>query len=357
MQENRALVDNVRTANIGRRFDGFIHNAWYVAAWSDEIRNDQPLARVICGQPIVFWRDSDGSPVGQFDRCPHRFAPLSMGKVSNGTLSCGYHGLEFNAEGRCIKSPHGPTPTAAKLQTYQLAEKYRAVWIWIGDATQADVGLIPSLPHFECVPDSAFTAGYVAADANYLLYLDNLIDLSHADYVHANTLGGGALSRAKGRIEEHEHSVIVRWEAKNEVPLPVRVDFGLFKASDRLDRWTEVAWFAPSVVALEDGGVLTGGDRKDSIVTRTCHFLTPETERSSHYFFGATRNFGIADSNLNQRMGNALLEIFTNEDKPMIAGQQARIGSADFWSLNPVLLRSDAGAVKMRRIIDRMLSE
>ena len=82
----------------------FLRNAWYVAAWSGEVA-DAPLARTLLGEPVVLFRVEDGAPVALQDRCCHRQLPLSMGKVVGSEIQCGYHGLRFDAEGRCNHVP------------------------------------------------------------------------------------------------------------------------------------------------------------------------------------------------------------------------------------------------------------
>ena len=85
----------------------YLRNAWYVAAWSDDLVEGQLLARTILKEPIVLFRKSDGNVAALQDRCPHRFAPLHMGKVVDGDrVQCPYHGLEFNASGACVLNPH-----------------------------------------------------------------------------------------------------------------------------------------------------------------------------------------------------------------------------------------------------------
>src|SRR5216684_6797167 len=77
----------------------FIRNAWYIAAWADELQ-EKPLARRICNDPIVLFRDPGGQPAALVDRCCHRSAPLSLGEVVAEGIQCGYHGLTFDGSGR-----------------------------------------------------------------------------------------------------------------------------------------------------------------------------------------------------------------------------------------------------------------
>ena len=62
----------------------YLRNAWYVAAWSDDLADGQLLNRTILKEPVVLFRKSDGNVAALQDRCPHRFAPLHMGKIVDG---------------------------------------------------------------------------------------------------------------------------------------------------------------------------------------------------------------------------------------------------------------------------------
>ena len=85
----------------------FLRNAWYCAGFSSDLEPGKTRAITMLGEPVVLYRKEDGAPVALADRCPHRFAPLSSGRVCEGQLQCGYHGLRFDASGQCTHNPHG----------------------------------------------------------------------------------------------------------------------------------------------------------------------------------------------------------------------------------------------------------
>src|SRR4051812_26504091 len=122
----------------------FLRNAWYMAGWAGELGRE-PLARRLVGEAIVLYRKENGDPVALQDRCPHRFAPLSRGKLHQDTIECGYHGLRFDAAGQCVLNPHGNChiPQGAKVRSYPLVEKNTLAWIWMGTPELADPSLIP----------------------------------------------------------------------------------------------------------------------------------------------------------------------------------------------------------------------
>src|SRR3546814_11561118 len=113
----------------------YLRNAWYAAAWSEEI-GGTPLGRTFLEQPVVLFRETDGTTVALADRCPHRFAPLSKGKLVGNAIECPYHGLRFGADGQCVHNYHGPVTKAASVHRYPVMECYGLAWIWMGDAGQ-----------------------------------------------------------------------------------------------------------------------------------------------------------------------------------------------------------------------------
>src|SRR3954471_20226730 len=177
------------------RMTMWMRNCWQVVAFSSEIV-DAPLACTVCGEPIVLFRTPAGDAVALADRCPHRFVPLSLGRVVGDQIQCGYHGLCFDAEGTCVRVPGQDTvPSRARVRKYPLVERYAFAWIWLGDVTLADPATIPD---FHWVDDPAWAAvnGYHHFGANYQLVNDNLLDLSHESFVHKETIGNESVAEA-----------------------------------------------------------------------------------------------------------------------------------------------------------------
>lgn len=168
----------------------FLGNAWYVAGFADEVTAEVLLARTICGTPLLLYRDPDSALVAMRDACPHRSAPLSLGVYSEGVVSCRYHGLAYGRGGQCVANPHGPVTTALAGRTWPVAERYGLCWVWPGDTDQADPGLIPDLSIIDETHANGKFQCYMSTAANYQLCTDNILDLSHTDYLHPDTLGG-----------------------------------------------------------------------------------------------------------------------------------------------------------------------
>ncbi len=122
----------------------FLRNCWYATGWSRDFAPEALTAVTILNEPIVIYRKSDRAAVALQDRCCHRFAPLSMGRIEGDDLRCMYHGLKFAPSGKCIEIPGQPKiPPQALVRRFPIADKYSVAWIWMGDTALADESLIP----------------------------------------------------------------------------------------------------------------------------------------------------------------------------------------------------------------------
>ena len=331
----------------------YLANAWYQAGWSEEVTSAQPLVRTLLDQPILLWRDDVGELHAVLDMCPHRFAPLSEGKIKGGKVVCGYHGLEFGTDGKCVHNPHGPVTKTMCVRSYPVFEKHFAVWIWMGEPERASETPIPDLSFIDRTPESARIFGIMPTQANFRLLTDNIMDLSHADYLHPTTLGG-IMSNSKAKSWEEDGKVTVEWTSVATDPIPAAA--AMLPEDAKADTWTQVEWQAPALMILRTATVATGAQRGPDDEAWTLHNMVPETIDRSHYFFCSVRGFLTDDEGFSAYLKSALKQAFEDEDKPMIEAQQRRIGSRDFWDLNPILLKSDAAAIRVRRKLDAMIA-
>ena len=155
-----------------------------------------PRAVTLLGRRLVVWRSPDGSVVAAPDRCPHREAPLSLGRVSAGCLVCCYHGWTFGDGGRCVDVPStgagSPIPPRAHLPVMATAERYGLVWVCPG-TPPAD-----GIPHIGYEDDPAYrriNSGVEEWTTSALRMTDNFLDIAHFPYVHTGTLAAGAEQR------------------------------------------------------------------------------------------------------------------------------------------------------------------
>lgn len=331
----------------------YLHDTWYMAGWTEDLPAGAMLARRIAGQDIVLYRDGAGQPVALHDRCPHRFAPLSAGKLEGDALRCGYHGVAFGRSGECVDNPHGAKVSALCVRSFPAAERHTAIWLWLGDAALADASLIPDLSFIDAVPPLARIASYLPTAANYELLTDNILDLSHADYLHASSLGG-MMTSAETRCHEDGGKVTVSWEAKDCDPPPAFA--AQLPKGARAHILIAVEWQAPAVMVLTVNVVEAGTPMRAEDTSYTLHLMTPEDEQNTHYFFCNTRPYRQEDAEFTAFLRKTLTYAFSQEDKPMLEAQQGRLGSADFEDLQPVLLGVDKAAALARRSLRTMIA-
>jgi phenylpropionate dioxygenase-like ring-hydroxylating dioxygenase large terminal subunit len=336
-----------------------LHNTWYVAALAKELGPKAFLSRKLLDISVLMYRKGDGTAVAMQDRCPHRFAPLSLGKRVGDEVQCVYHGLRFDSNGACTHSPHGDgqVPARACVRSFAMVERYGFLWIWMGDASRADATLIPHYPLLDKPLPTAVAHGYMHMPANYQLIVDNVMDLSHVDHVHGPLLNtAGKLSPQKPPVTEDGNTVLVRWEWQQQPPM------GLFAPllpdlSGEAEQFVQVQWTAPSNMFLTVGAVQGSRDYERGLISWDFHLLTPESETSTHYFFGSLRNFMVEDAAFNDAKLENMIYTFKTEDEPLIAAVQAEMGTTDFWSCKPALLSCDPAPVKARRRLQALIDE
>ena len=334
----------------------FPRNAWYTASWSKDL-TDEPVAQTILGDDIVLFRGPDGAPAALEDRCCHRAAPLSRGKVVSGTLRCGYHGLTFDTSGQCVEVPiQTSIPAAARVRSYPVQERWNVVWIWMGDPALADPDKITPLPWLDD-PGWKVTPGHIHLDANGQLLVDNLLDFSHVTYLHPTTLAGDPReAKTPLRTERHSDGLRVgRWMIDFDPPPLFAKAGGL--VGKRCDRWQFANWRPPCLVFMDVGLAATGtgapeGDRSQGISLWSTHMITPETETTCHYRFGFARNFSQDDQAMSDLLFNGAVTTFL-EDKAMIEAQQRKLRGASLEGL--VDISADAAQLQARRILGEMV--
>jgi phenylpropionate dioxygenase-like ring-hydroxylating dioxygenase large terminal subunit len=335
-----------------------LKNTWYIAAWDEEIPPGRLFDRVLLEKRILFFRDTGGTVRAIGDRCPHRFAPLHLGVHCGDSVQCKYHGLEFGSDGRCVRNPHGNgvIPQAAHVPAYPTVERYGAIWIWLGDPKLADPATVPVFPLLN--PDAyAVGHGYLRAKANYQLEADNILDLSHIEFMHP-LFATEAVRR--GKIESSQEGNVVwskRFITNDHLPPFLEELFGLAPGTE-VDRWLDCRWQVPALIELYSGATLAGHSRSDGTEAPGVHFFTPETQSTTHYFYGmcCPRSLGPQAQEIAQQRTDAVRGPFESEDLPVVEGQQAMIGDADFMSLRPLLMPGDAAAAKARRVLEKLIS-
>lgn len=334
----------------------FLKNCWYVAAWGSEVGNT-PFARVICGEPVVMFRTEDGRAAALEDRCCHRNLPLSMGKVEGNSLRCGYHGLLFDRGGSCVEVPgQSQIPPGAQVKRYVLIERWKLLWIWIGDAAKADETHLPDW-HYIDDPAWAAIAGNDAKPipmrCNWELHNDNLLDLSHVVYVHPGTLGSAGMERYPVRTERFDRSVrMTRWMPDVQ-PMPMWAK--LLDLKGNMDRWQVAEIVLPSHCTIDAGFAPAGKSAPEEDRARSSYLTilltaTPETETTSFMFYAQIRNFAIDDAELTRRFADNSRIIFEEDVTVLEAQQRVYAARPDAPTVD---INVDAPALAMRRLVQQ----
>jgi vanillate O-demethylase monooxygenase subunit len=341
----------------------FLRNTWYVAAWSQDVVAGEIFARRILDEPIVFFRDAAGAASAIADYCPHRFAPLSLGKMlPGGRLQCGYHGLEFDGSGRCVHNPHGNgvIPPAARVPSYPVAERHGIVWIWMGNRP-ADEDRIPDFSIFDTAGDRLGRHDHIVFDANIDFVTTNLLDLSHVSFLHDGILGNQETIAAETDVRQDGNTLYVTREQRN-VPIPELYRLTHKPGVVRGDLWRVMRWDAPGCMILDAGTTDPGTSRDEGSGYYGIHLLTPETGTTTHYHFSSVRRIGSAAESTDEDVKSEIARLrriaFEGQDAPMMAAQQRTIRDLEAHGrmLRPALLSVDAGPMRYRRIMDQLLA-
>lgn len=338
----------------------FQKNAWYVAATPAEI-DGRPLGRKVCNESMVLFRGPDGQVAALEDFCPHRGAPLSLGRVCEGKLVCGYHGLEMGCDGKTVAMPGQRVRGFPPIRAYPVVERHGFIWVWPGDASRADPALIHPLPWAED-PQWAYGGGLYHIACDYRLMIDNLMDLTHETYVHADSIGQKEIDEAPPATRVEGGEVITSRFMEN-IQAPPFWQMALrahgLPDDQPVDRWQICRFSPPSHVMIEVGVALAGrggydAAPQDKVSSIVVDFITPETETSIHYFWGMARRFRPDDEALTAAIREGQGKIFA-EDLEMLERQQRNLLA---WPERRLLmLNIDAGGVQSRKMIERLIAE
>jgi len=334
-----------------------VKNAWYVAAWPDQVTSKEIFSRTICGEAMVFFRDVTGQPVALEDTCPHRMMPLSQGWLEEDcTVRCGYHGMRFDGSGHCVEVPgQAKIPERATVHAFPVVERHGSIWVWPGDASAADPATVPGIFAPNDHPDWTVVRGVTHVAGNYQLLNDNLLDLTHETYVHRDSLGHESISQAPIEIEQEGDDITVTRWIPDHIPAPFW-KAALGKGDVRCDRWQIIHFTPPATLLLEVGvapveAKARDGNRGAGAEGFNSHALTPETEDSTWYFYTFGRKFLRDDKTLDERLQTSVAGII-DQDKATIeavAANMSRHPNREF-----INLKADGGALRARRVVAKM---
>jgi phenylpropionate dioxygenase-like ring-hydroxylating dioxygenase large terminal subunit len=329
----------------------FPKNAWYVAAAAHALGR-AILKRTIAEEQLILYRTEAGSPVAMLDICPHRHAPLSLGRLVGDNIECGYHGITFDCSGKCIRIP-GESKILERFAatTFPAIERWGFIWIWLGEKNPDDA-VLPQPFKWQTEPGWCPMDGYVHVNGNYQLLVDNLLDLSHEAFAHRNTIGNDAVADTPAVTTVKDGTIEVFRFMKNCSPPKLFVKVAGFDSN--IDRYQKITYYPPCFVAIEVWAAPTGTEDK-RLKWWVLNALTPETARSTHYFWGVPRGFKQDDRALTEALKAGVYRTF-DEDKAIIEQQQVILDRVPLEKRS-VFTPADQAPTRARQMVAEMLAQ
>jgi phenylpropionate dioxygenase-like ring-hydroxylating dioxygenase large terminal subunit len=217
-----------------------IPNQWYPVLQSSRLgRRPKALRRM--GEDLVLWRDHTGRAICLRDRCPHRGASLSRGRVRDGQIECPYHGFRFEAGGACSLMPcegaGAHIPAGLRVEPFATREDHGLVWLFWGDPALAP----PEVPWFD-----EFAGGVAGAASgsfdwplNYVRTIESNFDVHHFRFVHGSVMPGvgtvvdpyevevaGGWIKTRGELRREGRSQGIRFRVEFKLPSVSLLEFG-----------------------------------------------------------------------------------------------------------------------------------
>ena len=185
-----------------------IYNQWYVILESKEIGRKKPIQVKRLNETLALWRNKDGSLYCITDRCCHRGASLSDGKVIDNKLECPFHGFQFGQDGKVKLIPangkNASIPASQHVKSYSTYENYGLVWIWWGDEAKKTEKPF----FFEELATMSYATYIDKWNTHYSRCIENQLDVVHLPFVHKTTIGGGNKTLVHGPVVEREGDLL-----------------------------------------------------------------------------------------------------------------------------------------------------
>ena len=328
-----------------------LYDNWYVAGLGEEFQHDL-LDKTLLERSIVFYRKADGELVALQNRCAHRSFPLSKSKLIGDNIRCGYHGIVYNPEGQIIDVPcQTNCPKNASVRKYPVAERGPLVWIWMGEPDKADED---DIPQTDCLTSPDWTAiwGRKELEGNYLLMHENLADLSHLPFLHADTFGASD-DWAEVPVEvEAEGDMVHYWRSTAVWAMAAPLYPPTIDLTDRkIDGKLGATFVSPAMcrgwTTVENQEVQEGEQR--AFTTEINHYLTPQDHDTAHYYWSFARNCDIENQEYTDIFHQVVAAAF---DEDLVATKEMQtLLDKDKHDIRDINIGSDKSSVMVRKVI------
>jgi phenylpropionate dioxygenase-like ring-hydroxylating dioxygenase large terminal subunit len=335
-----------------------VYNHWYVAGLDEEF-GITPKDKLLLERSIVFYRTASGELVAMQNRCLHRSFPLSSGTIRGDNLVCGYHGIEYAPDGQIVHVPCQDRVPTRRLRTYPLRKIGPYIFIWMGETMDADYSKLPVLDFLD---DPAYGTihGVEHLDGSYLLLMENLNDLSHFTFLHANTF----------KMGDHYLKLPVEVGHTDEGVFCHRMDTVWERLKGEYTAETQERVGGRSVLNLNGGvslspGVWKGysplfvkndsGETDFKLSFYIIHYVTPETRHSAHYWWSVSRDYDNNDKT-RDAMSYELFRQAFEEDICAIKKMQNLLKS-DQGEFDEMLIAGDQAGMLFRQAMMKWVLE
>ena len=334
----------------------FLKNCWYVAGWSADYEHELK-AEMFLGESIVIYRTEGGKPVALENACPHRKLPLSEGNLIGDTVECGYHGLTFDCSGTCVEAPtqRAQIPRRAVVKSYPVVDRYRLIWIWMGDPELANPDLIFPIENFDAPDWGCTEGGALDIHCNYLWVCDNLLDPSHVAWVHVTSFAGGGTDDQPLDVKKVDRGVVVSRWIYGQPPSPYYAEIVKFDGDcDRLQHYEMCLpgiGLNKSIYTPVGTGGLEMESTNETLINISYNFMTPIDEDRTRYFWFQHRNTDPHDKAISEKM-NAGARMAFEEDRAVLELVHSGMKNPSTAYID---LGLDAGAKLFRQMLNRKI--
>lgn len=330
-----------------------LYDYWYVVGETTEFTRELS-EKTLLNRSIVFYRREDGEVVALQNRCVHRSFPLAKSRLIGDEIQCGYHGIRYNSDGQIVDIPCQTKCPATRLRKYPVVEQGPFLWIWMGDPEAANPA---DIPETDCLtsPDWSAIWGRKSLEGNYLLMHENLADLSHLPFLHAETFGADD-SWAEVPVEfEREGDMVHYWRSTKHwdmaAPLyPPTIDL----TGQDLNAKLGATFVSPamcrgwSTVLIKDSktGETTAFD------TQINHYLTPRDHNNAHYYWSFARNCDIKNDAYTSQFAKVVDAAF-DEDRVATKYMQDLLDT-DTHDFPDLFIAGDQSSMMVRRVVNEL---
>jgi vanillate O-demethylase monooxygenase subunit len=298
--------------------------------------------------------------------------PLSRGRVLGEHLQCGYHGAQFDADGRCRLVPgQNEIPDNATVRSFPTRERHGFIWIWMGDAEFATLSEPTPITSFLDRGNWGTEDAYIHIACNYELINDNLADITHTEFVHPTTLGSESMRAARGETAPAP-SGIPRFESNL---VDGGMDFRLSLTGTRpspsfanayrrvrgvgtgvaLNFQLDFSFRAPAFWVFSPTVMQSGAPAAEGVGSSGLILITPEDRTSSHYFHKICQSYAPESQAETRYWLEETCRAF-DEDKVVLEAQQRNMDSGDGDIVAQVSFRGDWMGFQVRKLVRAMLA-